>query len=390
MITRIKYDERSLKISKTLTIAFGIIPLLTFIFACLSDPKSELSSFLTLVSAASIIIFLFTLFLYLDNMIYLKRLTSNHFTIPINKNDYENDLSNLPRTEAVENRYAKDSKIAAVIALVIYAIFLICDFQYLFKWMKYIPKISDTLFIPLLVFHLMFPIAALYFHFQCNTDKYIDEVDISDGRKTRKSIMKAIELLIFLSVLSFYSLFFSHGLTLYLYVSPNSSHDRPLNYFQDNATMTVTSNDLHNGIWDAKIINTPEGSCLSPHLYFQPVDGADHYVIYMVDETDQMLWLATEIRDNELFTGENLTTHANDPYYQYIGPDPRYAADKSTCTIYVYALKGDPCRSISNINGYGGDDLYYDILNVIEEGKPNLYGNVLSYGFISGIIVNKR
>ena len=50
-------------------------------------------------------------------------------------------------------------------------------------------------------------------------------------------------------------------------------------------TFELTSEDLHNGVWDNVISNTLAGENVSPQLSWEPVDDALFYVVYMVDMT---------------------------------------------------------------------------------------------------------
>ena len=47
--------------------------------------------------------------------------------------------------------------------------------------------------------------------------------------------------------------------------------------------LTVTSENLQNGIWDDSIANTERGRNLSPQLSWEKAENAQAYVIYMID-----------------------------------------------------------------------------------------------------------
>ena len=401
MKTKIKYDKNFQRACLVLMILTGAILLLYGILTLIDSVHpldvGTLLAILISVSIASIPMFPLFLVLYLDATFFLKRLKKNGFKVPKNKKDYGDDLSRLPRTEIAENRYADDSRRAAIIALAVYVIVLICDMLFLHKWMQYEIDDAKVMFCLLMAFHLIFPAAAYSFYRQRDTQKFVDEVDIrTNGRKVRSSIMGAIGTLLVLAFLAFLSIMTADSMTKYVYKSRYGRYEKYLSDFQAAATMNVSSDDLHNGVWDAKITNTADGSNLSPHLYFDPVDGADHYMIYMVDESanNWVHWLATDIHENELFTGDNLSVYGNDPDFQYIGPYPPSGSGEHTYTVYVYAMQGHPDADLSmvkfNEKSFGGDILYYDFLNVTERGDElNKYGNVLAYGYISGVYGEK-
>ena len=45
----------------------------------------------------------------------------------------------------------------------------------------------------------------------------------------------------------------------------------------------ISSDDLHDGVWDSDITNTKNGTNRSPQLSWEPVEGASCYGVYMVD-----------------------------------------------------------------------------------------------------------
>ena len=47
--------------------------------------------------------------------------------------------------------------------------------------------------------------------------------------------------------------------------------------------LTVTSENLQNGVWDDSIANTERGKNLSPQLSWEKAENAQAYVVYMID-----------------------------------------------------------------------------------------------------------
>ena len=47
--------------------------------------------------------------------------------------------------------------------------------------------------------------------------------------------------------------------------------------------LTITSENLQNGVWDDSIANTERGKNLSPQLSWEKAENAQAYVIYMID-----------------------------------------------------------------------------------------------------------
>lgn len=133
----------------------------------------------------------------------------------------------------------------------------------------------------------------------------------------------------------------------------------------------VTSDDLHDGVWDTIITNTEYGENVSPSLSWDPVEGADSYVIYMVDPTARnwMHWKSNDVKDTDLEQG-----WASDD--EYVGPYPPNGTHDYE--IYVIAIK-------EGLDTIGGD---FDAANTgFEDDLKELNvpaGNILAYGHIVG------
>lgn len=401
MITPIKYDKNDRKRYKKYFIITGVVALVGRTLSLISFIMPKLFQIVLLFSPittiTSILFVLFLLF-YLNSIVYLNRLKKNHFTLPEDKRDYKYDLSLLPRDEQVENRYSKDSIIAAIISLIFYLIIMFIMAKYIGKWNQINEDVS-LFFIPSLIF-LFFPFMSIYFFRQHNPQKYRDNVDVFDGRKNRTDIMSALELLVISLLISIGISIATDQASRFFHLCRYDSIEKSMEIFKKKASMTISSNDLKDGVWNPDIFSIDGGAGLSPHLYFDPVEGADHYVIYMVDETGGHYgtWLATEIQENELFTGDNLTIHADDPNYRYTG-SYIYPPDKSPIlvSVYVFALRDETLNDVSTLfSEYSScwplepNELYVDYLSLICNGKISFmfsdrrYGNVISYGYITG------
>ena len=136
------------------------------------------------------------------------------------------------------------------------------------------------------------------------------------------------------------------------------------------AEFEVTSEDLHNGIWDTVITKTKNGSNVSPQLSWEPVEGAQSYIIYMIDTTasNWMHWRSGNITETNLAQG---SAGIN----EYVGPYP--PSGEHTYEIFVYALE-KPVENIpgkfDNVNG----SLDYYLDQISETSK------ILAFGHISG------
>ena len=393
MKTTIKYDKRTSKIFKIVMIITGVL-FLGFIMLFLMpeervDALGGFAIFLVLIGEAAIPIFLISTVVYIPSVVYLKRLKWNTFQVPDRKADYDNDLSRVPRTEAIEGRYIGDSYIAFYISVGMYILFLVLDILYLVKWKKYEDS-SIALFIMLMVGHLLYLVVGLLIRRQRNFDKYVDDVDIRNGKKVRMNIVESIGLFIVLGLIGAFSVVTAHTMTNYVYKSRYGSYDKELEDFKAKATMSISSPNLQDGRWDDVITNTDAGSNLSPEISFDNVEGAEYYVIYMVDESANywVHWIATDIRETTLPLGAIKDKYKENADFRYVGPYPPVGSGDHEYTIYVYALKGKPdIKAEYDFDRISlrGDYLYYDRLNVSKDGDIKEYGNVIAYGYISGV-----
>ncbi len=97
---------------------------------------------------------------------------------------------------------------------------------------------------------------------------------------------------------------------------------------------------------------------------------------------------ADDVHKTKLASGANQTEYDGNPSFKYVGPYPPAGSGDHTYTIYVYALKGKPDFELDaevDEPWLQADDLYYDHLNISKRGDINTYGNVLAYGYISGV-----
>ena len=298
MGTKLRYDRRNCKTLLCLMIiaaaffAFGLICVLLF-----DDNRAPFWLIITATMGLMIggpLTLLFT-YLFTDAKIYLGRLSRNGFVVPNTKAECSGILERLSRTgDPVTNNYSKDSKRALVLCIIFFLADIAGDIWYLHKWSRYQLEGSSVLFVMLLIFHaVIFLIPALIFLTQRNTNKYIDNVDIIDGRKVRMSLMSSILLLAILSGIGAFGVVQANSMASYIYKSKYGRYEKTHEDFLSGASMEVTSDSLTDGVWNGEIGD------MSPELTFEPVDGAEFYVIYMVDESsdNRLLWYASHVSD---------------------------------------------------------------------------------------------
>nr|MBQ8252381.1 hypothetical protein [Lachnospiraceae bacterium] len=144
---------------------------------------------------------------------------------------------------------------------------------------------------------------------------------------------------------------------------------------QGYATFELTSEDLHDGVWDSVITNTENGKNVSPQMKWEAVPEAESYVVYMTDTMagDWMHWISSNVTETELPQGWA-------PEGEYIGPYP--PGGTHTYEVYVIALRQAPEKvggtlDSSNIR-FMRDVLELDVL---PDGSK---GNIVAYGHLAG------
>ena len=138
--------------------------------------------------------------------------------------------------------------------------------------------------------------------------------------------------------------------------------------------ITLSSENLHDGVWDDDISNTDKGSNRSPQLSWEPVEGAACYAVYMVDitVTNWLHWKSGNVAETTLPAGWA-------PETEYVGPYP--PSGTHDYEIRVFALKEAVTEEKSKFDNsnYG----FEKMTAALDQGSSGS-GNVLAYGTLTG------
>ena len=138
--------------------------------------------------------------------------------------------------------------------------------------------------------------------------------------------------------------------------------------------MRITSENLHDGVWDTVITNTKKGRNVSPELSWDEMDGTGEYTVYMLDPSagNWMHWRAHGITKTHLDEGADVG--------EYIGPYP--PSGTHTYIVYVFALKtaADSYPGSFDAGNKGIGDI---IAGLDKAGGKS--GNLIAQGSLSGI-----
>jgi len=138
------------------------------------------------------------------------------------------------------------------------------------------------------------------------------------------------------------------------------------------STFELSSEDLHDGVWDTVITKTTNGENRSPQLSWAPVEGASCYVVFMID-TSAGNWLHWKSGTEN----ETVLPAGWAPQSEYVGPYP--PGGTHDYEIFVFALKEKPEKIKGSFNGSNPRMMEYakDIDGENED-------NIISYGHLTG------
>ena len=146
-------------------------------------------------------------------------------------------------------------------------------------------------------------------------------------------------------------------------------------YLEGYDTFEVTSEDLIDGVW-SDVISKDCGDNVSPQLSWEAVEGAELYIIYMVDPDAGywIHWKSDAVTETTLPQGWASST-------EYVGPYPPNGTTH-TYSVFVFALK-DEMGKVPFAFDNGGNSIFkiFDALDIDANGNE---GNVLAYGRLDG------
>ena len=159
--TPIRYDKKGRKgwiirlaISGAIIALFIILLLIESLFL-FSDALLIVFAVFSAALYIAIPFFVISVVVLIDSSVYLARLRKNYFEVPEDKNLFDRDLAKLPRFGQVENVYARDSKIGALLSIICYIVFVTVDICYVVKWTRLGESDSVFLFVVMMLFHLI-------------------------------------------------------------------------------------------------------------------------------------------------------------------------------------------------------------------------------------------
>lgn len=218
MEVRIKYDKRQMSVIKAAAIVATIMFVLSIVLMFMEIRGTEILTFFLLYIGGGGAVFCYAALV--AGGMYMRRLKAYGYQIPEKKSDYDGRLEKLPRQKIadVKSIYSRHSKGCFLACILLFAVFVILDVYYLFKW-KFMGDNCKSLFILCFIFYLIWIVFALALKKQSNVEKYRDDVEVDASRKERWSLEQILFTMIILCLLSLFANSTAHSMTRYIFNS---------------------------------------------------------------------------------------------------------------------------------------------------------------------------
>lgn len=190
--TNIRYDGKSIKILQITTIVSALLFVMGIFLLMTEVPGRELIMLIGLFVGGTL--FLFSFINLLVGLCYIRRLKSHGYEIPYKKEDYGNDLRNVPCAGMASGSETKSagSRILCILYALVFLLANVWNVRYIIRWYPYGGDIAVVLLVIMLLFDAFWGISALLFYRQEDTAKYRDDVEMDEKRKERKPLEKGI------------------------------------------------------------------------------------------------------------------------------------------------------------------------------------------------------
>lgn len=192
---KIKYDRRTIKILLVTTIVSALL-FLAGVVCMLAEVEGAVV--IALVTLLGLYVggglSLFAGINLLSGFCYIRRLKAYGYEVPYKKEDYGDDLRNVPH---VSGKSCPETKNVGRRVLVFYyaTVFVLANawnVWYIIRWYQFDGGLAVFLLCIMLLFDSFWGISAFRFYRQGNRQRYRDDVEIDDSRKERMPVENGI------------------------------------------------------------------------------------------------------------------------------------------------------------------------------------------------------
>lgn len=200
---KIKYDGRTNKILRIATIFSALFTVAGWV--CLFMEISGTEVIMVGGIYGGSVLFLFSGLQSLAGLCYVRRLKRHGYEVPYKREDYDNNLQNVPthREHIRINEKSMESRILFVLYLCIFMAMNAWNVYYIISWYKYIDSVAMFWLRIMLVLDVCWMIGAIVFYRQRNVEKYRDDVEQDPNRKERVPVEKGVIICIVILVIVF-------------------------------------------------------------------------------------------------------------------------------------------------------------------------------------------
>lgn len=195
---KIKYDLKTNKILLITTIVSAVIFLLAIIGIFIEIQGTEIAVLFALYIGGGL--FLFSALNLFAGVCYIRRLKLHGYEIPYNKNEYNDDLRNVPCNKE-QNTISDVNKGSRLLSRVYFAVFILAGIwntYYIVHWYHLIKDNSVFLLVIQIILDLWWLILSIKCYKQTNNKKYKDDVELNFDKKERIPIENGIILCVIL------------------------------------------------------------------------------------------------------------------------------------------------------------------------------------------------
>ena len=189
---KIKYDRRTIKILLVTTIVSAFL-FLTGVVCMLAEVEGAVViALLGLYVGGGL--FLFAGINLLFGFCYIRRLKAYGYEIPYKKEDYGDDLRNVPHVNGKVRPEIKNvgRRVLSFFYAVVFLLANVWNVHYIVRWHLFIGDTAILLLFIMLLFDSFWGISAFRLYRQGNMQRYRDDVEIDDSRKERTPVENGI------------------------------------------------------------------------------------------------------------------------------------------------------------------------------------------------------
>lgn len=191
---KIKYDRRTIKILLVTTIVSALLVLSGVVCSFMLADVGRVGVIVVLGFFVGGGLFLYAGINLLIGFCYIRRLKAYGYEIPYKKEDYGDDLRNVPRVSGKPCPEIKNvgRRFLVICYATVFVLTNVWNVWYIIRWYQFDGDLAVFLLCIMLLFDSFWGISAFMFYRQGNRQRYRDDVEIDDSRKERVPVENGI------------------------------------------------------------------------------------------------------------------------------------------------------------------------------------------------------